>query len=113
MDIKKDNNWFKRQWIKLKRNYSNSELFWNLILYIVTIIFLFINFQIVLGLSMIASMFLLLHTIFEEKEFKQLPLWLPLVLLFYVGAIVGALSFACLYIWENTIGKFNKWINNK
>lgn len=113
LEIKAEKNWFKRQWLTIKKNYSNSEIFWSSILYVLTIVFLFIDFQIVLSLSMIASVGLLLRRIFDNPEFEKTPLWIPLVLFFYIALLFALIAFICVYVWENTIENFNKWLNNK
>lgn len=113
LEIRAEKKWFRRQWLTIKKRYSNAEIFWSSILYILTIVFLFIDVQIVLSLSMIASVGLLLRRIFDNQEFEKTPLWIPLVLFFYIAILFALIAFICVYVWENTIKKFNNWINNK
>ena len=105
-------NWIKKQVEKLKKNHSNSELFWSSILYILYIIVLFINVEIALALSAFGS--LLMFAMVIDGDIKEEDcLWFYLTFLYY---IVIAIVFVIIFfdgVYKKTFGRFNKWLDNK
>ena len=106
--VKEKINIFKMFLIKLQENHSNSEIFWNGLLYIAYIILAFINIEIALCLSGIGSIIMLGALCDDAEKFK---LWFPLTLVFYFCSIVAFVGIILFAIHTQTTEKFNNWLN--
>ena len=105
-------NWFKQQLIELKKNNSNSKLFWSGLLYLTYIIILCINFELAMIISGFGSL-LMIASMMDDWDGKDNHLWFPLTWLFYVFLIGFAIGYVIKLIYDKTIDKFNIWLNNK
>lgn len=111
---KENNQWFKNKLFKLQKNFSNAEIFWNLILYSIFFITLVISTEMALALSSFGSLIYLLELIFLDSKNQ---LWHLLAWIFWAFAIIAIVGLGMCWIasnmFSNTIGRFNDWINLK
>jgi hypothetical protein len=94
--------------------HSNSELFWNGLVYLAFIITLCISPQLAFEISGLGSFLVLMYffVCMDDMEDTKTPLWMPLTIAFWV---LWGLVYVGLGIWwviKNTIIRFNKWLDS-
>ena len=103
-------NIFKKALKALQKDYSNAEIFWNVIVYLAYIIILFIDVEAAFIISGFGSL-LMLGLCLDKKE--HFELWYPLTWLFYILLIIMGIISLCMWLYERTLRKFNNWLNKE
>lgn len=92
---------------------KRSTIFWNLLIFIIWGVSWFIDYQIPIVMSLIGS-FILLIILVDQVELKNgSAYWVILTQLFWLLCLISLLMFGGVFIWKNTIVKFNKWLDNE
>ena len=102
-------NFFTKWLFKTFNGISTSVLFWNALMWIVFISTGIVWPEIALGISILLSILFVAASI-DECEFKNQS-WQFMSLIIYGMAILIGVGFAIAWIWENTIVRFNNWLD--
>ena len=97
------------------KNTPNSVKFWNGLLLFGLIITGLISLEalvVLLGLMSIFSLVVFFGGIVDSEKLEK-HLWLWLTPSVWVMVVIALIIYGCITFYENTICKFNEWINNK
>ena len=102
-------NFFTKWLFKSFNEIPASTLFWNAIFWIIFISTGFVYPELALGISIFLSIIYLVCS-FDEMELEHHSWIFAAILLYGVIALVG-IGTGLYYIWTNTIGRFNNWLD--
>lgn len=95
----------------IPEKYTNSIIFWNVMIYVTTIIGYCINWEITCLITAGLGSLIFLVVMLDGVE-QDLDLWYPLTFLFWILAVLVGIGFLFFGIYYITIRPFNEWLDN-